>query len=153
MRAAPMTVAAIEAAVPQANAIFADTRADIARIGAPASRHDAAWYRKDQAVWTRFVVRMLGYSADKASPAALDALRELFTELGAVNTGARLMAAWDAADAAALPLTFCEAPCDTAERDRQRARLQANSPQRAMAAQLATCDLPLFAAAQQPSLF
>lgn len=153
MRAAPMTVAAIEAAVPQADAIFADTRADIARIGSPASRRDAAWYRKDQAVWTRFVVRMLGYSADKASPAALDALRELFTELGAINTGERLMAAWDAADAAALPLAFCDAPRDTAARDRQLMGLQATSPLHSHTPQSSARDLPLFAAAEQPSLF
>ncbi|GAM00726.1 hypothetical protein [Sphingomonas parapaucimobilis] len=154
MRANKLTIAAIEATAPQANEIFADTRADITRLGAPASRYDRRWHRKELAVWNRFVVRMLGCDAKTASPAALDVLCDLFTELGAINTPARLMAAWDAADAAALPLTL---PADTdrgrIDRDQQLTGLKAASRLRSTAPQMNTYDLPLFAAAQQPSMF
>jgi hypothetical protein len=153
------TIAALEANSPAVAAAFAVTRIDIIDAGLPrVGLEDVHWHRKQDVIWRRFVQRVMGRSPDGLDTHSVNVLRDLFSDLGAINTGPRIMAAIKAT----APKTFDPPTPENrnqhglarmkAERDHQLTGLQAASPLRSIAPQADTSALPLFAAAQQPSL-
>ncbi|WP_061780766.1 hypothetical protein [Sphingomonas sanguinis] len=154
------TIAALEANNPAVAAAFAVTRIDITDAGLPRrGLEDVQWHRKQDVIWRRFVQRIMGCSPDGLDAHRVNVLRDLFSDLGAINTGPRIMAAVKAT----APKTFDPPTTENrnrhglarmkAERDRQLTGLKAASQLRSIAPQMDASALPLFAAGQQPSLF
>lgn len=152
-------IAAIEATNAAACAAFAVTRADITAAGLPRVRHDAKWERRQETIWNRFVARTSGHLPKHLDGNALNTLRALFSDLGAINTTDRLMVAYSNLETVAhdLPKGLGRNRHGLArmqaERDHQLTGLKAASPLRSIAPQADASVLPLFAAAQQPNLF